>query len=147
MKLEEFVQRPDDEECYDHPDTVPSPVGAFGLGFQVFDGDPPDARMLELLEELVARFKADADRVVAMIHEEYEEAVADAAWADFCEVPTGLSVEQLEPHLENRSLYVRRDSRDEEEPLAARLYVSPDWDQEHGYYLAHEDGRWMREDC
>jgi hypothetical protein len=37
---------------------------------------------------------------------------------------------------------VVRDLEDKEEPYSSRIFFRPKWDEEHGIYLAYEDGEW-----
>lgn len=103
--------------------------------------------MLAAIVALRDAFQADMDRLVLLVHEEYLLATDDKEWCEMIELPTGLRPEELEPLLSNQSITVSDFGEEEEEPNPGRVYMSPEWDEEHGLYFARLQGKWEKVDC
>ena len=153
MKLADFVLQPRGPYLFDHyihPETIPTPLGAFSLELMVDDAAeaPADEAMLAALVELRRAFEADLETIVQLVYEQYVMATSNDFWSDACNLKKGLQAHELAPLLENQTLSVSRDPGWGDRPeISARVYMSPSWDEEHGLYFSHQDGEWVQEDC
>ena len=98
-------------------------------------------------EDLIDQFTTDKDRVTQLVFQQYKLVSADSDWLEDCEMPNGLDADQLGPYLRARTLSVSRDLDDRNEPYSARVYMSPQWDEEHGLYLKRDGDGWIQVDC
>lgn len=149
MDLDEFVLQPRGPYLFDHythPDRVGSPLGDFTLELHVDDANVrgPDERMLAAIASLRDAFVQHIDSLVELVFEQYQLATADydddPEWFDDMEIPIGLTKSELEPLLGVRTLAVSRDS-------TGVVYMSPEWDCEHGLSFARQNDSWIQVDC
>lgn len=152
MKLSEFVLQSRGAGGFDsylHPQTIPTPLGEFSLEFQVKNAArrPPDEKMLAAIITLRQALESDLHALVTLVHEQYLLAAEDEEWCEVCELPTGLGADELAPLLEGQTISVAQQETDADEPHPGRVYISPQWDQEHGLYVARIDDRWVLVDC
>lgn len=117
--------------------TVPSPLGDFAIEAMTPIGDtkPPDQRMLDLLNEMVALVEENGEAILEQVYEHYQKCSDDTNWMEICDVPVGLSREEIKDYLTAIDIVV-----DREEPTA-HLLVTPEWDEEHAIYFEIEDGK------
>lgn len=152
MELSEFELQPRGPYLFDHyihPVMIPSPLGSFSLEFHVDNASrrPPGEKMLAAIVALRDAFQADMDQLVLLVHEEYLLAIDDEEWCEEIELPTGLRPEELEPLLSNQSMTISNFGEEEAVPDPGRVYMSPEWDEEHGLYFARLQGKWEKVDC
>ena len=150
MKLEEFLKQDDPYpgDTYTHPDTASSPLGEFTLEMTVEEGASPDQDLLDRFQILVDQFVKDAEKITQLVHESYKESVEDDPdWFEEIGIPTDLRPDQLADHLETRSLTIDSEPDHRGEEFPARVYVSPVWDEEHGFYLRFDGSSWEQVDC
>lgn len=152
MNLSEFVLQPRGPYLFDHyihPDAVPSPLGKFVLELHVDDAAKrtPDERMLHAILTLRDAFLSDTNSLVTLVYDQYLLATEDEEWCEVIELPIGLTENDLEPLLDTRTISVSQNETDSDEPNPGRVYMSPEWEEEHGLYLARIDGKWAQVDC
>jgi|GEM_PF-6260649 len=144
MDLSEFILQPRGlflVDHYQHPSRIRSPLGEFKMEFQVDDAKvrPPDERMLAAITALHDAFTKDSESLVDLVHEQYELATEDAEddpeWFEDMEIPVGLSRAELGPLLSARKLTVSQSKADSGDRCPGRVYMSPEWDAEHGWPL------------
>lgn len=105
------------------------------------DEAPPDAEMIRRAEQLVTRFRASVRQIHDKVFEHYQETNGGDGWLGFGGSSGGLSRAEILEHLEARTLTVARDG-DEDDPYSCRVYIIPDWDEEHAIYLDYQEGEW-----
>jgi hypothetical protein len=152
MKLSDFVLQPRGAYNFDHyihPMTIPSPLGDFSLELYVDSASrrPADQKMLAAIIALRQTFEDDMDSLVALVHQQYLNATEDEEWCDVCDLATGLSADELAPLLDGRAITVWQNETDGDNPNPGRIYMSPQWDEEHGLYFARVDNKWVQVDC
>jgi hypothetical protein len=151
MKLSEFILQERGPYLFDHyihPVACPSVLGNFVLEFQVDDAGkrPPDEKMLNAIVALRDAFLRDTSSLVTLVHGQYLLATRDDGWSNGCGLPIGLTEIQLEPLLNGGTITVSQDETDADEPNPGRVYMSPEWDEEHGLYVARIEDRWVKVD-
>ena len=104
---------------------------------------PLSDEMIRSAEEFVALVRADIERIHDKVFECYEAFAAnDPNWLeDMCGVPTDLDRAGVLGHLQNPALTVA--SYQPDGPLTCQVYFIPDWDEEHGLYIEHRNGKWV----
>ena len=93
------------------------------------DDAPPDGRMIDQANRLVGFVQRNEGAILDKIFEHYQLLVRDESWMESCDVPTNLGRTELSPYLVGLDITV---DREEDEPI---LFVTPQWDEEHGIYL------------
>lgn len=150
MKLDDF-QKHDVEypgENYVRSTPVPSLLGDFTVEMTVGEGEVPDQDLMDRLQGLIDRFQRDAEKVASLLHESYREFVEqDPEWFEDVDIPTDLKVDQLAAYLDFRSLTIDSEPNHRGEEFPARVYISPQWDEEHGFYLRFDGSDWQQVDC
>ncbi|NQV27007.1 MAG: hypothetical protein HQ518_21870 [Rhodopirellula sp.] len=151
MKLPEFRKLPRGPrafDCYEHHTPIPSPLGEFTLELQMdVDDTTPGQSMIDMAQDLASQFTADVERVTELLFAQYQLASEDPDWLGECGLPPGLSAGQLAPYLHVRALAVSHDKNDQVEPYSARVYICPQWDEEHGLYFKRDSDGWIQVDC
>jgi len=150
MQQSDFIKQPRGPykfDVYHHSKPIDSPLGAFIVELMMHDSKPPDQPMLDMAQDLVTHFMTDKDRISELVYEQYLLASDDPDWLDSCDVPPGLRTNQIAPYLQARTLSVCRDLKDRTEAYSARVYMSPQWDEEHGLYFKREADGWIQTDC
>lgn len=152
MRLSEFVLQPRGPYLFDHyihQKKIQSPLGTFSLELYVNDASKraPDEKMLAAIVALRDRFQADMHSLVSLVHQQYLLATEDEEWCEACDLPTGLSADELEPLLAGRAITVSQDEMDDDDSNPGRVYMSPEWDEEHGLYYARIENKWVQVDC
>ena len=140
MKDFDLVERgPALFDTYANRIPVSSPIGDFRIELTVGIGAQPTPAMFAAADRLSAKFSTDREMLALKVHDRYL-AVCMAGygpdWLKQCGVPEGLSLPQLCEYLDPRTLTVDRE-------LNMSVYVSPDWDREHGLYFDLVDGEWQ----
>ena len=151
MTLQDFTKQPRGPLKFDiwrAKQAIPSPMGDFAVELHMAMGDssPPSEDMLRQADTLVALFKAHVTTIHAKIFEHYQAVADQGEWLAACGVSEGLDREGIVEHLQDRRLVVSRDEDDDQSYLS-RVFLTPDWDEEHAIYLAHEDGEWVFVEC
>lgn len=145
MQLSDFhlVERgPSLFDAWESHERIASPIGDFKIEFQVEMGSSPTAAMLEVAEQLLARFNSDKGVLAQRVYDKYLSVCSDpegVEWMADCGVPVGLSMADVSRHLNPRTLTVDAE-------LNMSVYTSPDWDREHGLYFDLVDGDWLASD-
>ena len=116
--------------------TVDTPFGSFSIEAitPLKDKEPPDDVMLLEATRLRDFVRKNHPRILAKIHEHYRTVSQDSNWMEFCDVPIGLSRDELKPFLVALDISV---DREESEPT---ILITPQWDEEHAIYLAIREG-------
>ncbi len=131
-----------------HPDPVASPMGDFTVEMTVEEGASPDQTLFEKCRALVDQFVQDVDKITELLHESYRDvAEEDPDWFEEAEIPTDLRPDQLADLLETRSLTISSEPNHRGEEYPARVYISPEWDEEHGFYLKFAGSSWEQVEC
>ncbi|HEY1170536.1 MAG TPA: hypothetical protein VGH19_04130 [Verrucomicrobiae bacterium] len=159
MKLADFKKQPRGPYQFDwflHRDTIDSPLGTFAVELTVAMGKQPDQAMVDAMEILIGKFEKNKSAIAQMVFKEYLTiARSEPDWLAGCEVPPNLLVDGLAPYLEARALTVSDDRAltvsDEvdnaDDRYHPRVYMSPSWDEEHGFYLKFDGDQIERVDC
>jgi hypothetical protein len=118
-------------------------MGKFDVELQMGIGDkaPPDAEMVRQAEEFVRLVQAHINTIHDKVFEHYQSVTDEGGWIGSCGVPRGLDRVAMLDHLQVRTLTVFADE-EAGEGFLTRVYIIPDWDEEHGIYLAFSDNEW-----
>ena len=151
MQIEEFEKQDRGPYLFDrfrHRDTVDSRLGSFSIELIVNMDKAPNQDMANAMRILIDRFEKNEEEIAQMVFREYR-AIAESQpdWLEDCEVPLTLSIDGLEPFLTARVLSVSDDVDDVDDQYRPRVYMSPQWDEEHGFYLKFDSDKMERVDC
>jgi hypothetical protein len=151
MDISDFVKQPRGPRSFDvwtARQSIPTPMGDFSIDLQMRSGDksPPSEAMLRQAEKLIGLLRTHVQKIHDMVFESYQMAADDEEWLDSCGVPAGLDRTGIIGHLQHRSLTVSADADEDGKPTM-RVFIIPDWDEEHAIFLAHRDGAWEFVDC
>ena len=151
MMLSDFTKQPRGPYAFDYclaNQTIATPMGEFTVELQMAVGGntPSDDAMVRRADEFVALIRVQFEKTHDKVFEHYQMAAEDGEWLESCGVPEGLDRVGIVQHLQVRSLSVRRDENAVEE-YSSRVFVVPDWDEEHAIYRAYSDGKWEFVDC
>ena len=127
-------------DCHRHPEAIPSVYGDFVVELYTEMDVPPSAAMVVAANALVTRFRLDEAVVCDLIYREYLTVCTDpdwAGWLDDVGVERGRTIAEIGRYLDARTLVVNDD-------LSACVYVSPQWDTEHGLYFEYTPQGWAR---
>jgi len=151
MKIEDFKKQKRGPYLFDwfrHPNTINSRLGVFSLELTVEMDKVPNQAMADAMEKLIGKFEKNKDMIAQMVFKEYLTiAKAEPDWLESCEVPLNLSIDDLAPFIKAQALTVSDDVDDAEDRHHPRVYMSPQWDEEHGFYLQFEGDHIERVDC
>lgn len=145
MKVDDFVKRPRGPtlfDCHQHPATIPSVYGDFVVELHSEIDVPPTPAMVAKANALVAQFKADEAHICDLIFREYQAVCANPDWREWLDdagVERGRPITEIGGYLEAKALVVADD-------LLASIYMSPQWDIEHGLYFDWTTEGWVRTD-
>lgn len=137
MRLAEFKiaeRGPRSFDYWYHPQTVGSPIGPFGVELQP-DRGVPDEQMIIEAEKYLAYLAANGGRIAEKVFEHYQRIREHSEWLEQCGVPDDLSMSQLAPYLEVRSIVAGRRQTASGPHYDAVFFVSPKWDTEHKIVL------------
>lgn len=149
MTLSDFKKQPRGPETFDTcvaKRTIKTALGDFTVELQMDIGDTPTDVMIRRADELVELLQAHSKTIHDKVFEHYRMAAEDVSWLDLCDVPEGLDRVGVLKHLQVRSLVVSREE-DGDEEYSSRVYIVPEWDEEHAIYLAYSRGDWEFVDC
>ena len=121
-------------DCWVHPEKVPNLLGEFDVEL-LPDAGEPDERMVLEAESLLAFIQNHPDKVVEKVFEHYKQLHDNSEWLASCNVPRNLGVSGLAPYLHALSISVSREGEAEDFLYQGRIYISPQWDEEHAIYL------------
>jgi hypothetical protein len=121
---------------------MPTPMGEFTVELQMGIGDkaPPDAKMLRQAEALIELLQAHIATIHDKVFEHYQMVAEHGGF------PSGLDREEILDQLQVRTLTVSRDEN-ADEVYRSRVFIIPEWDEEHAIYLAYCDGEWGFDEC
>ena len=111
-----------------------NPLGAFDVEI---DG-PPDAELLRCVNEYASALSDQYDAVLYIIHEDYLRAAEDRIWMKTCGVPRQLPEHRVLRYITSRSIYCGRGRTAE---VGGSVFISPEWEPEHGLRLVLCGGR------
>lgn len=116
---------------------VPTSFGDFLIEavMPLKDIAPPDSEMIRQANELAEFTQNHSRAILNKIFEHYQLVAEPTEWFATCGVPLNLTQKTLAPYLEQRTLVVERGESD------PTIYISPQWDIEHGLYLLVRKGR------
>ena len=145
MTLSDFTKQPPGQYPFGFwvaNRAIPTPMGEFTVELQMGIGDkaPPDDKMLRQADELVALLQAHIETIHDKVFEHYQ------MFAEQGGVPSGLDRDEILDQLQVRTLTVSRDEN-ADEVYRSRVFIIPDWDEEHAIYLAYGDGEWEFVEC
>jgi uncharacterized protein DUF6985 len=151
MTLSDFTKQPRGAYAFDFwvaNRAIPTPMGEFAVELQMGIGDnaPPADEMVRQADELVGLLRAHIETIHDKVFEHYQMVAEQGGWLGSCGIPSGLDREGILDHLQVRTLTVSRDE-DADEVYRSRVFIVPDWDEEHAIYLAHCDGEWEFVEC
>jgi hypothetical protein len=109
---------------------IPSIFGDFVVELHTEIDARPTPAMVDRANALVRQFQIDAANLSDMIYSQYLAVCDDPDWREWLAdagVAAGLSISEIGRYLKVKTLVVFDD-------LSASVYVSPDWDTEHGLY-------------
>lgn len=150
VELSDFIIQPRGCFLFDfyiHPKPIQSVLGDFFLEFQVDDSviTPPSHEMLEVIILLSTAFKNDTMALALLVYQEYLLAVEDIEWCKECQLPVGLKLEEISPLLSQQTIGVSYDMMYEPNIdliSRGRVYMSPQWNEEHGLYVTRVNDKW-----
>lgn len=114
--------------------SVPTPLGPFAVELY----QRPDEELLRHANELVAFVSDGYDAILTVVYEHYLRTAEDKYWMKGCGVPRRLPEGKVAKYIRSRAVVVRRDRGGE---VDAAIYISPQWDTEHGINLGLVNGQ------
>ena len=151
MRLEDFTKQergPYRFDWFQHSIKIPSALGRFSLELFVEMGGTPNQGMIDAMQDLVDAFEAKKDEIAIKVFEEYRATMdSDPEWAESCDVPLNLEIEDLASVIERRALTVWDCLEDPDDLHSPRVYMSPQWDEEHGLYFKISNNDIERVEC
>lgn len=151
MKPEDFQKQPCGPYAFDfyyHPILIDTPLGEFQVELSMFDKNthPPTQEMATAAESFVSWFKEDLGEALDLVFKSYQLACErDPDWVEACDVPLGLKLPHLTEYIGVRSLTISEE-HEEGSRYSACVYLSPQWDEEHGLSISKSDGHWTIEE-
>ena len=103
-------------------------MGPFALEIYTGANGAPDTTQLARAEQLVSRFELDSNYILNMIHAKYTEFCSQDYVEDLLMesgLESGRSALGVIEYLHRKALVICED-------LTASVYLSPQWDEEHG---------------
>jgi hypothetical protein len=137
LSLEDFDQEPRGPRLFDSwraREPLDNPLGPFEIELQ----DPPDEELLGEMNRLVAMVSDQYDAILNIVFEHYLVLSEDKFWMKSCEVPRGLREAKLKRYIEGRSIVVRRNPQGW---MVGVVFISPQWEPEHGISLEAVNGK------
>jgi hypothetical protein len=110
-----------------------NPLGLFDVELS----ESPDDALLRQVNELVAFASAEYDAILNAVYEQYQRTADDKYWMKGCGVPRRLREDQVMQYVRSRSIAVRRNRQG---AIIGTIYISPQWDTEHGILLGVLNG-------
>ena len=111
-----------------------SPLGLFDVNLNA----PPDAELLQRVNELASAVSSDHESIVNIIYDDYRRAAEDKQWMKGCEVPRNLREDRVLRYIRRRSISA---GRDRHRAVYAELFITPNWELEHGIRVMLANGR------
>jgi hypothetical protein len=126
---------------------ISTPIGDFSVELYMGIGDkrPPDGEMLQRANDLVALLLTEFEIIRDKLFEHYRM-YAEVPGFEFSGVPYGLDREGIVKYVDDLALTVSRQRSLLGTRYSSRVYVIPQWDVEHGIYLARRGSEWRIEE-
>ena len=105
--------------------------------FEVELYEPPDQEILACAQEMVEAVTNCADEILGIIYDHYQQIAVDKLWMRSCEVPNKLPRHRIARYLRGRSITIRRDKK---RTVTGLIFISPQWETEHGISLEVRNG-------
>jgi hypothetical protein len=136
LTANDFRRQPRGRYLFDRWLAVPpldTPLGRFKVDIR----HEPDAVLVAAGNELAEFLVTNSASVLAAAHRHYLAYCDDEWWMEGCDVPIGLSANDIVPYLNDPTVAVDRRGNG---TISGVIYFSPQWDTEHGLYLKVVDG-------
>jgi len=145
MTLSDFTKQPRGAYLFDFwvaNRAIPTAIGEFTVELQMGIGDkaPPDDKMVRQADELIELLQAHIRTIHDKVFEHYQMVAEQGGF------PSGLDREEILDQLQVRTLTVSRDEN-ADEVYRSRVFIIPEWDEEHAIYLAYCAGEWEFVEC
>ena len=114
--------------------SVPTPFGSFIVELNA----PPDAGVIQLVNETATLLVREQETILNSAYGLYQQAAEDKYWMKQHRVPRDLDRDQIEEYLRDLFIFVRRDNRG---VASATISMRATWDSEHLISFGIRSGR------